>query len=126
MSRVRNKDTKIEFIVRRLAHSMGYRYRLHVRDLPGAPDLVFSSRKKVIFVHGCFWHRHSKTCPLTRWPKSKLDFWKPKLERNHERDLSSQKKLRELGWNVLVIWECQVRDADAVADRIEAFLEDLP
>jgi DNA mismatch endonuclease (patch repair protein) len=126
MSRVRSKDTKIELFVRKIVYTLGYRYRLHVKSLPGAPDLVFRSRKKVIFIHGCFWHRHSKNCALTRWPKSKLDFWKPKLERNHERDKINKKKLRELDWDVLVIWECQVRDGDRLAARIQAFLEDLP
>lgn len=87
MGRVRNKDTKPEMVVRRLTHSLGYRYRLHGRKLPGRPDMVFAGRKKVIFVHGCFWHRHDEqNCPLTRWPKSRLEFWVPKLEKNKQRD----------------------------------------
>ena len=80
MSRVRGKDTKPEMVVRRLLHSLGYRYRLHSRKLPGQPDIVFPIRNKVIFVHGCFWHRHAANCPLTRWPKSRLDFWVPMLD----------------------------------------------
>ncbi len=125
MSRIRSKDTKIELVVRKLVYSMGYRYRLHVRDLPGSPDLVFRSRKKVIFVHGCFWHRHNKNCALTRWPKSKLEFWKAKLERNQERDKLCQEKLRALGFDVLVIWECQMRDAKQLQKDIRTFLEEV-
>ena len=109
MSRVRGKDTKPELIVRRLVHGMGYRYRLHRRDLPGTPDLVLPSRKKAIFIHGCFWHRHpDPACKLARLPKSRLDFWKPKLEGNRRRDRENQARLRKLGWDVLVVWECQI------------------
>ena len=96
MSRVRSKDTKPEMLVRSLVHRMGYRYQLHARDLPGKPDMVFPSRGKIIFVHGCFWHRHG-TCKNTRWPKSKLDFWKPKLEANHSRDQTVRRSLRGMG-----------------------------
>jgi DNA mismatch endonuclease (patch repair protein) len=85
MSRVRSKDTKPEILVRRLVHGMGYRYKLHARSLPGSPDLVFPTLRKIIFIHGCFWHRHG-TCKNTRWPKSKLKFWRPKLEENRRRD----------------------------------------
>jgi DNA mismatch endonuclease (patch repair protein) len=122
MGLVRGKDTKPELIVRRLVHSMGYRYRLHRSDLPGCPDMVFSRYKSVIFVHGCFWHRHGD-CPLTRWPKSRLDFWVPKLESNKMRDMANQAKLREMGWRVLVVWECQLGDKDTLARRIKSFLE---
>ena len=94
MGRVRSKDTKPEMLVRSLVHKMGYRYRLHARDLPGKPDMVFSRRGKIIFVHGCFWHRHG-TCKNTRWPKSKLEFWKPKLEANSRRDKVVRRSLRE-------------------------------
>lgn len=124
MSRVRGKDTKPEMVVRRLVHSLGYRYRLHSRKLPGQPDLVFAGRKKVIFVHGCFWHRHDESCPLTRWPKSRLDFWKPKLEQNRVRDLGNQQKLTEMSWKYLVVWECQVKDVETLKGRIQNFLED--
>jgi len=107
MSRIRSKYTKPELHVRRLVYSLGYRYRLHRRDLPGTPDLVFPSRRKVIFVHGCFWHRHTG-CPNTRWPKSKLGFWKPKLEANKRRDIKHKKQLTRQGWRYLVVWECEL------------------
>ncbi|MCW5867481.1 MAG: DNA mismatch endonuclease Vsr [Candidatus Eremiobacteraeota bacterium] len=107
MGAVRSKDTKPEMRCRRLIHSLGYRYRLHGRNLPGCPDLVFSSRKKVIFVHGCYWHRH-EGCSRCRLPKSRLEFWKPKLDGNRERDLKAQAELAALGWKFLVIWECQL------------------
>ena len=122
MSRVRSRDTKPEMAVRSLVHSLGYRYRLHDRKLPGNPDLVFSSRKKLIFVHGCFWHRHPR-CKNNRLPKSRLTFWKPKLELNRKRDLKNQRKLRRLGWRFLVIWECQTKDDELLTNRIIDFLE---
>lgn len=123
MSRVRGRDTKPEMLVRRLAHRMGYRYRLHRRDLPGAPDLVFPSRMKVIFVHGCFWHWHPDwKCPLARLPKSKLDFWGPKLETNRERDGRNLALLAQLGWDDLVIWECQMKNQEHLKARIRDFL----
>lgn len=121
MSRVRSKDTKPELTIRHLIHRMGFRYRLHARDLPGNPDLVFPSRSKIIFIHGCFWHRHG-TCKNTRWPKSRLDFWRPKLEKNQFRDMANRRKLRRLGWRVLVIWECQL-NRENLAARIRAFLQ---
>lgn len=123
MSRVRCKGTKVEMRVRRLVHSMGYRYRLHARQLPGHPDMVFAGRKKAIFVHGCFWHRHPD-CALARLPKSRLDFWLPKLQGNRLRDLAEQEKLSALGWRVMVVWECQLKDMDDLAKRIIAFLEE--
>lgn len=122
MSRVRSKDTKPEMVVRSLVHRMGFRYRLHDSKLPGKPDLVLPSRGKIIFVHGCFWHRHGASCEYTRWPKSKLDFWKPKLEQNHQRDKMVRRQLRKAGWKVLVIWECQLRNSDKLAKRVRAFL----
>jgi DNA mismatch endonuclease, patch repair protein len=121
MSRVRSVDTKPEMTVRRLVHRMGFRYRLHNRKLPGNPDLVFARLGKIIFVHGCFWHRHG-TCKNTRWPKSKLDFWKPKLEQNQQRDLANQKALRKAGWKLLIVWECQLKDQDKLAEKINRFL----
>jgi DNA mismatch endonuclease (patch repair protein) len=123
MSRVRSRDTKPELFVRRLVHGMGYRYRLHRRDLPGHPDLVFPIRGKIIFVHGCFWHRHG-TCKYTRWPKSRLEFWKPKLEENNRRDKANQKALREMGWKVMVVWECQLRDGERLSAKLRNFLEE--
>lgn len=122
MARVRGKDTKPEMRVRRLVHGLGYRYRLHRSDLPGKPDLVFPSRRKVIFVHGCFWHRHPN-CALARMPKSRQDFWQPKLDANRERDLANQERLRERGWDVLVVWECMLANTAALKARVSAFLE---
>lgn len=123
MSRVRSKDTKPELAVRKLVHQLGFRYRLHGDRLPGKPDLVFGPRRKVIFVHGCFWHRHPKRgCPLARLPKSRLDFWAPKLEKNRERDKQKQAELRRLGWRVLVIWECELKNTDKLKSRIMDFL----
>ncbi len=122
MRAVKGRDTGPEMIVRRLAHGMGYRYRLHGKDLLGKPDLVFPARRKVIFVHGCFWHQHA--CPRgSRSPKSSRDYWIPKLKRNKQRDAENQARLCEMGWDVLVIWECEMKDRDALGKRIEAFLE---
>lgn len=121
MSRVKAKDTKPEMKLRRLVHGLGFRYRLHRRDLPGTPDLVFPGRRAVIFMHGCFWHRHPG-CSLTRMPKSRVEFWRTKLDANRKRDLRHQQVLAELGWRVLVVWECELRDLDAVAREVEAFL----
>ncbi|MBN9092744.1 very short patch repair endonuclease [Pandoraea pnomenusa] len=122
MALVRAKDTKPELLVRRLVHGMGYRYRLHRRDLPGTPDLVFLGRSKVIFIHGCFWHRHAR-CALARLPKSRGDFWLPKLTANAERDARNVRALRRLGWSVLTIWECQLGDTANLANRIRRFLD---
>lgn len=123
MSRIRNADTKPEMAVRRLVHGMGYRYRLHARDLPGNPDLVFRRRKMVIFVHGCFWHQHG--CRQYRQPLTKLSFWEPKLARNKERDAETLSDLRKLGWQALVIWECQVRNETVLRNRIKIFLDTI-
>lgn len=123
MSRVRSVDTKPELRVRRLVHALGYRYRLHRSDLPGKPDLVFPARRKVILVHGCFWHAHpDPTCKLARAPKSRLEFWGPKLARNRARDIEVEARLTESGWNVLTLWECELRDGEAVAARVRDFL----
>jgi DNA mismatch endonuclease (patch repair protein) len=125
MSRVRARDSKPEMLVRRLVHAMGFRYRLHDRRLPGTPDLVFRSRRKVIFVHGCFWHRHpDPVCKLARMPGSRLDFWKPKLQGNRERDLRHQSELDALGWRFLIVWECQMRDREQLQNDLRAFLSD--
>lgn len=124
MSRVRGKDTKPEMTVRRLIHGLGYRYRLHRRDLPGKPDLVFVTRRKVIFVHGCFWHRHADSaCKLARLPKSRLDFWLPKLEANAVRDARHQAELAARGWKVMVIWECELNNLPFLKKRIRSFLQ---
>ena len=121
MRRIRKTGTKPELRVRRAAHRLGYRFRLHRSDLPGTPDLVFPRLRKVVFVHGCFWHQHPG-CRLARQPKSRLDYWLPKLERNRQRDLQSSAALRAIGWTVLVIWECQVPDELAAAGLLEPFL----
>lgn len=123
MAKVRGRDTKPELAVRRLVHRMGYRYRLHGRKLPGTPDLVFAGRRKVIFVHGCFWHRHNR-CDLARLPKSRLEFWLPKLEGNKQRDAQCRRALTALGWSSLVIWECELRDPLKVMFKTLMFLED--
>lgn len=125
MARVRSKDTKPERAVRRLAHALGYRYRLHQAYLPGRPDLVFPGRHKVVFVHGCFWHRHeSATCKLARLPKSKSDFWLIKLEGNRLRDRRNLQALRKMGWKALVVWECQLRDHARLSNRLIKFLDE--
>lgn len=121
MRAVKSKDTAPEMRVRRLAHRLGYRFRLHYASLPGKPDLVFPSRRKVIFVHGCFWHRHS--CARgSRAPVSNATYWLPKLARNAARDRSNTAALRALGWRSLAIWECQLKREDKIASRIRAFL----
>ena len=123
MSRVRGADTKPEMLVRRLVHGMGYRYRLHRRDLPGNPDLVFPGRGKVIFVHGCIWHRYPDPgCKLARLPKFRQGIWKPKLDGNRARDERNEAELARIGWKVLVVWECQLSDRAAVAERVREFL----
>jgi DNA mismatch endonuclease (patch repair protein) len=122
MARVRAKNTRPELGVRKLVFALGYRYRLHDRKLPGCPDLVFGPRRKVIFVHGCFWHRHAR-CALARLPKSRLDFWLPKLEGNRTRDLRNRRALARRGWKVLTIWECQLRDAERLNNKIRRFLD---
>jgi DNA mismatch endonuclease (patch repair protein) len=107
--------------VRRLLHGLGYRYVLHRRDLPGVPDLVFPSRKTIIFVHGCFWHQH-KGCLDGRIPKSRASYWKPKLQRNVERDRRNISKLRWRGWRVIQVWECDIANADTLRKRLVRFL----
>ena len=120
MSRVRSKNTQPEMTIRRIAYALGYRYRLHGAHLPGTPDLVFSTRRKVVFVHGCFWHQHR--CPLGRVPKSRLNFWLPKFQANQRRDRINARRLRQLGWHVLVVWECQLSSTDKVRVRLIKFL----
>ena len=121
MRRIRSKDTRPEMIVRRLAHRLGFRYRLHVRTLPGKPDLVFATRKRIILVHGCFWHQHPG-CREGRMPSSRTDYWVPKLNRNVAGDQEHMSTLQELGWKVLTIWECQTSDESALTDRLLRFL----
>jgi DNA mismatch endonuclease (patch repair protein) len=123
MARVRSKNSRPELAVRRIVFALGYRYRLHARALPGCPDLVFRPRRKVIFVHGCFWHRHAD-CALARIPKSRIDFWTTKLEGNRKRDKRNKRALTREGWKVLTIWECQLRDAARLETRIRRFLDE--
>ena len=120
MQAVKPKDTRPELIVRRFLHSRGYRYRLHRKDLPGTPDIAFMSLRKAIFIHGCFWHGHD--CPKGRLPKSHLEYWQTKLERNKKRDRENTEKLRSLGWDVLVVWQCQTVDIEALALHFQEFL----
>jgi len=121
MSRVRSTNTKPEMLVRRYLHTRGFRYRLHDKRLPGSPDLVFPSRRKVIFVHGCFWHQH-KECRHGHAPQARVEYWGPKLERNIKRDASSRRQLKVLGWSSYVVWECQLADLTKVGSRLERFL----
>lgn len=123
MARIRSRNTSPEMAVRKLVHAMGYRYRLHGGKLPGRPDLVFSGRRRVIFVHGCFWHRHpDSACKLARLPKSRLDFWLPKLEANASRDAQNYEKLKAIGWDFMIVWECELKDDTSLRNRIRAFL----
>jgi len=123
MSRVRSRDTKPELLVRKLVHGLGYRYRLHRKDLPGKPDLVFGPRRKVILVHGCFWHGHDDpNCKLARAPKSRVEFWGPKLARNRERDREVERRLNESGWEALTLWECELGDRPGLECRVRTFL----
>lgn len=122
MSRVKGVDSEAELLVRRIAHRLGYRYRKHVASLAGQPDMVFFGRRKIVFVHGCFWHRHD--CPAgRRLPKSRIEFWKNKLERNQERDVEHLRQLKAEGWRVLVIWECETRDPARVEKKLTRFLD---
>lgn len=121
MRAVKSIDTAPEMLVRRLIFSMGYRYRLHRTDLPGKPDLSFPQLHKVIFVHGCFWHGHD--CKRgARQPKNNAAYWGHKISHNKERDVKVQEALRTMGWDVMVIWECQTKDLDALKARLKAFL----
>lgn len=123
MARIKSKDMKPELIVRRLAHSLGYRFRLHRRGLPGSPDLVFPSRKAVIFVHGCFWHQHSSVeCADARLPQSNQTYWLPKLARNVARDAENLSKLKADGWRSLVVWECETKNNRELTSRLRKFL----
>lgn len=122
MSAVHGRNTKPEMLVRRLLHSMNYRYRLHRKELPGRPDVVFAKRKKAIFVHGCFWHRH-EGCQKATMPKTRADFWKEKFERNVERDLEVESKLTQMGWLTLTVWECETSDIGALEWKLRDFLE---
>lgn len=106
-----------------MVHAMGFRYRLHAKYLPGKPDLVFPSRRAVVFMHGCFWHRH-EGCKLARMPKSRVSFWREKLEANRQRDRRNQLRLQEMGWRVLIVWECQLSTPEDTARRVRDFLNE--
>lgn len=124
MAAVKSKDTTPEMIVRRMVHSMGYRYRLHTKNLPGTPDLVFPRLRKVVNVHGCFWHMHS--CGRCRIPASRRSYWTAKIRRNAQRDKRTKRRLQRAGWQVLVVWECQTMPGklDRLRARISRFLRD--
>lgn len=121
MRKVRQKDTSAELAVRKLLFALGYRYRLHDRRLPGTPDVVFPSRKKIIFVHGCFWHGH-ENCPKARLPKSNIEYWSTKVANNILRDTQVQEELRQQGWGVLIVWQCQIKAQEELQGRLIAFL----
>lgn len=122
MARIKSRDTKPELKVRRLAHALGYRFRLQRKDLPGTPDLAFPGRKKVIFVHGCFWHGHD--CPRgARRPKQNADYWIAKIARNRTRDADALTALAAMGWSALTIWECEMADPHTLERRIKGFLD---
>ena len=123
MSRIRGRDTKPELLVRRIAHGLGFRFRLHRRDLPGCPDIVFPKYRAVIQVHGCFWHRHPN-CRFASSPKTRVEYWTKKFEGNVQRDRRNERALTDLGWRTMVIWECETKDTNAVAARIESFLRE--
>jgi DNA mismatch endonuclease (patch repair protein) len=123
MRRIRSKGMKPELAVRRIVHRLGYRFRLHGKNLPGKPDLVFRPRHKVILVHGCFWHQHSHpSCKITRQPKSNTDYWTGKLKRTIARDLEHEKALISDGWEVLTIWECELANEQSTVKRLTKFL----
>ena len=122
MRAIRSKGMRPELAVRQLVHRMGYRYRLHKKDLPGKPDLVFAPRRKVIFVHGCFWHAH-KNCKVAHTPKSNLEYWRPKLERNQARDEKNIENLAANGWKSLVVWECETKTQETLRNRLLDFLQ---
>ncbi|MFO1133742.1 MAG: very short patch repair endonuclease [Rhodoblastus sp.] len=124
MQSVGTKDTGPEILVRRLLHSLGYRYRLNDRLLPGKPDIVFRSRRKAIFVHGCFWHGHG--CSKGKLPKSRIEYWGPKIDANRTRDRAVVERLQDLGWGCLTVWQCEVADTEALKARLVSFLGETP
>jgi DNA mismatch endonuclease (patch repair protein) len=121
MARIRATDTGPEMVVRRAAHALGLRFRLHRRDLPGSPDLVFPGRRRTLFVHGCYWHRHPG-CRLAYSPKSNTDFWQAKFNRNVARDAAAIAALQAAGWQADVIWECETRRPETIPDRLRSLL----
>jgi len=121
MSRIRGKDTKPEIIVRSMLHRMGYRFRLHRKDLPGKPDIVLPKYNTVIFVHGCFWHRH-EGCKYAYTPKSRVDFWNAKFDDTVARDERNREQLKEIGWNVVTIWECETKNISSIEEALSNLL----
>ena len=121
MRRIRKRDTRPELAVRRITHSLGFRFRLHRRDLPGIPDIVLPKHRKVIQIHGCFWHQH-EGCRLARQPKSRLDYWLPKFARNVERDHRTRAVLEAAGWTCLIVWECETQDPELLQSILRGFL----
>lgn len=119
MARIKGRDTAPEILVRRLLHALGYRFRLHRRDLPGCPDIVLPRHHTVIFVHGCFWHCHAG-CPRATLPVRNAEFWRAKLEGNRARDIQHASDLASAGWQVLVVWQCEIRDWEALRTRLMA------
>lgn len=122
MRAVKSKDSQAELAVRQMLHRAGFRYRLHVADLPGKPDLVFPARQKVVFIHGCFWHLH-KNCRAASRPSSNVEYWESKLQRNADRDKKNKRRIKKLGWKMLVVWECELKNPDAVFSMLTRFLE---
>lgn len=130
MRAIRSKNMKPEMLVRTIVYGMGFRYRLHKKELPGKPDLSFPSKRKVIFVHGCFWHQHESRsgdaaafkCKIARVPKSNIDYWKPKLERNKSRDKKHIRELKASGWKVLLVWECETKNSVVLEKKLRSFL----
>lgn len=122
MAQVKSEHTKPEMMVRRLLHGLGYRYRLHRTDLPGRPDLTFPSKRKVVFVNGCFWHTH-ENCANVRVPSSNQDYWLAKLSRNRARDERNLALLKQSGWSAAVVWECQLKDLETLTKRMIDFLK---
>ena len=122
MSRVKNKNTRPELVVRKALHRLGYRFRLHRKDIPGSPDIVLPRYRKAIFVHGCFWHGHD--CPRGKRPASNQAFWDQKLDRNMKRDTEVVEKLNRLGWDVLVIWDCETKELDAMEEILLEFMQE--
>ncbi len=120
MSRIGSRNTAPELKVRSLLHTLGYRYRLHRKDLPGTPDIVFPGRQKAIFVHGCYWHGHG--CKIGKLPKTRLDYWKPKIERNRQRDAEKKAALESEGWKVLEVWQCETRNPESLKAGLIDFL----
>lgn len=122
MSRIRSANTKPEIIVRSLLHRLGFRFRKNVKTLVGKPDIVLKKHNAIVFVHGCFWHQHNG-CKRSNIPKSNQDYWKPKLERNVQRDKQHLKELKKLGWRILTVWECEVKDLPTLEGRLKKFLQ---